>query len=71
MSAAAQAAPAGSSKRTPSVTQPVAELGWDELATRAPQLAATMQSYLNRYRCRHEPRPWGRRRWRCGISPRT
>jgi integrase len=46
MSAAAQAAPAASSTRTPSVTQPVAELGWDELATRAPQLAATMQSYL-------------------------
>ena len=48
MSAAAQAARAATSTRTPraSVTQPAAELGWAELAARAPQMAATMQSYL-------------------------
>ena len=50
MSAAAQAAPRrrrtrlASDKR--SRPRPVAELSWDELATRAPQMAATMQSYL-------------------------
>jgi integrase len=42
MSAAAQAAPAIASNST----NPVAELSWDELAARAPHMAATMQSYL-------------------------
>ncbi len=42
MSAAAQAAPAIASNST----NPVAELSWDELAARAPHMAATMRSYL-------------------------
>jgi integrase len=51
MSAAtAKAAPAASSatrQREVLSTRPVPELSWDELATRAPQMVATMQSYLD------------------------
>jgi len=50
MSAAAQAAPATASKptdtRQAASTTPAAELSWDELATRAPHMSATMRSYL-------------------------
>src|SRR6266550_3980074 len=50
MSAAAQPARATASNATDTrrafSTQPAAELSWDELATRAPQMAATMRSYL-------------------------
>jgi len=50
MSAAAQPAPATPSNATDTrqaaSTQPLAELSWDELAARVPQMAATMRSYL-------------------------
>ena len=50
MSAAAQPAPATASNATDTrqaaSTKPVAELSWDELAIRAPDMAATMRSYL-------------------------
>jgi integrase len=52
MSAAtAKAAPAAASNATPNrqalSARPVPELCWDELATRAPLMVATMQSYLD------------------------
>ena len=52
MSAAtAKAAPATASNATPKrealSARPVPELCWDELTTRAPQMVATMQSYLD------------------------
>ena len=52
MSAAtAKVAPATASNASPNrqmlSARPVPELTWDELATRAPQMVATMQSYLD------------------------
>jgi hypothetical protein len=47
--AAAAAAAASNATRTEQVqsSRPVPELSWHELATRAPQMVATMQSYLD------------------------